>query len=124
MEEVKEVPFNDDEDSTAKDEDEIPEITPEELEKRSDEISSSVFKRLGIIIMILSFVILPLTIISFFFHPSQPDPTSLLIQQIVGFILFGLGAIIGSLLLITARRMKKREEYILEAVVIELEENE
>jgi len=124
MKEVKEVPFNDDEDLSKNKADDAPEATPEELEKRSTEISSSIFKRLGIIIMILSLTILPLTIMTFFFHPGQPDPTSLLIQQIAGFILFAVGATIGSLLFVNARKMKKREEYILEAIVVESVENE
>jgi hypothetical protein len=124
LEEIKEVPFTDDEDPVTEDTEDEPEATPEDLEKRSKEISSSVFKRLGIIILILSFTILPLTILSFFIHPSQPDATSLLIQQIVGFVLFGMGAFIGTLLFINARKMKKKEDYILELVVDESVENE
>ncbi|NHJ31929.1 MAG: hypothetical protein FK732_03615 [Asgard group archaeon] len=124
MVKIKELPFDDTEDPTAETIEDSSEATPEELEKRSNEISSSVFKRLGIIIMILSFTILPLTILSFFYHPSQPDETSLLIQQIVGFVLFGVGAIIGSLLLVTARKMKKKEDYILEVVAEDTIENE
>jgi hypothetical protein len=114
--EIKEIPFEDSEDSTEDIDSSDQETTPEELEKRSKDISSSLFKRLGIIILILSLTILPLTILSFFVDPNQIDATSLLIQQIVGFVLFGVGATIGSLLLVNARRMKKKEDYVLELV--------
>lgn len=124
MVEIKEIPFDDSEDSTEETETNDQESSPEELEKRSKDVSSSVFKRIGIIIMILSFTILPLTILTFFIDYSQADPTSLLIQQIVGFVLFGVGAAIGSLLIINARRMKKKEDYVLELVTDEEIEND
>ncbi|MCK5184402.1 MAG: hypothetical protein KAQ95_08860 [Candidatus Heimdallarchaeota archaeon] len=124
MVEIKELPFDDSEDSTIINEVNDQESTPEELEERSKDVSSSLFKRLGIIVLLLSLTILPLTILSFFVHPGQPDETSLLIQQIVGFVLFGIGSAIGSLLLINARRMKKKEDYILELVTDEVIENE
>ncbi len=124
MVEIKELPFDDSEDSTINNEVNDQESTPEELEERSKDVSSSLFKRLGIIVLLLSLTILPLTILSFFVHPGQPDETSLLIQQIVGFVLFGIGSAIGSLLLINARRMKKKEDYILELVTDEVIENE
>lgn len=124
MVEIKELPFDDSEDSTIINEVNDQESTPEELEERSKDVSSSLFKRLGIIVLLLSLTILPLTILSFFVHPGQPDETSLLIQQIVGFVLFGIGSAIGSLLLINARRMKKKEDYILELVTDEMIENE
>ena len=124
MVEIKELPFDDSEDSTINNEENDQESTPEELEERSKDVSSSLFKRLGIIVLLLSLTILPLTILSFFVHPGQPDETSLLIQQIVGFVLFGVGSAIGSLLLINARRMKKKEDYILELVTDEMIENE
>ncbi|MCK5159041.1 MAG: hypothetical protein KAR08_07785 [Candidatus Heimdallarchaeota archaeon] len=124
MVEIKELPFDDSEDSTIINEVNDQESTPEELEERSKDVSSSLFKRLGIIVLLLSLTILPLTILSFFVHPGQPDETSLLIQQIVGFVLFGIGAAIGSLLLVNARRMKKKEDYILELVTDEVIENE
>ena len=57
-------------------------------------------------------------------NSNQPDETLLLIQQIVGFFLFGVGSAIGSLLLINARRMKKKEDYILELVTDEVIEND
>jgi len=122
--EIKELPFDDSEDLTINDDVNDQESTPEELEERSKDVSSSLFKRLGIIVLLLSITILPLTILSFFVHPGQPDETSLLIQQIVGFVLFGVGAAIGSLLLINARRMKKKEDYVLELVTDEVIENE
>ncbi len=124
MVEIKELPFDDSEDLTINDDVNDQESTPEELEERSKDVSSSLFKRLGIIVLLLSITILPLTILSFFVHPGQPDETSLLIQQIVGFVLFGVGAAIGSLLLINARRMKKKEDYVLELVTDEVIENE
>jgi uncharacterized RDD family membrane protein YckC len=122
--EIKEVPFDDSEDLTINNEVNDHESTPEELEERSKDISSSLFKRLGLIVLVLSLTILPLTILSFFLHPGQPDETSLLIQQIVGFVLFGIGAAIGSLLLVNARRMKKKEDYVLELVADEAIEND
>jgi len=122
--EIKELPFDDSEDLTINDDVNDQESTPEELEERSKDVSSSLFKRLGIIVLLLSITILPLTILSFFVHPGQPDETSLLIQQIVGFVLFGVGAAIGSLLLINAHRMKKKEDYVLELVTDEVIENE
>ena len=118
--EIKELPFNDSEDSTINNEMNDNESTPEELEERSKAVSSSVFRGLGIVILILSLTILPLTILSFFVNSSQPDETLLLIQQIVGFVLFGVGAAIGSLLLINARRMKKKEDYVFELVTDEV----
>ncbi len=123
MVEIKEIPFDDSEDSTTDNEVSDHESTPEELEKRSKAVSSSLYKRLGIIILILSLTVLPLTILSFFVNSSQPDETLLLIQQIVGFVLFGVGAAIGSLLLINAHRMKKKEDYVLELVADEAIEN-
>ncbi|NPE07004.1 MAG: phage holin family protein [Asgard group archaeon] len=120
MVEIKELPFNDSEDSTINNEMNDNESTPEELEERSKAVSSSVFRGLGIVILILSLTILPLTILSFFVNSSQPDETLLLIQQIVGFVLFGVGAAIGSLLLINARRMKKKEDYVFELVTDEV----
>ena len=119
MVKIKEVPFDDSEASAISEEVNDQETTPEELEERSKDLSSSLFKRLGLIVLVLSLTILPLTILSFFVHPGQPDETSLLIQQIVGFVLFGVGAAIGSLLLINARRMKKKEDYVLELVTDE-----
>jgi uncharacterized membrane protein YbhN (UPF0104 family) len=121
--EIKEIPFEDSEDPTEDNETNNQETTPEGLEKRSKEISSSLFKQLGIIILILSLTILPLTIITFFVNFNQTDET-LLITQIVGFILFGIGTTIGSLLIINARRMKKKEDYVLELVEVEETENE
>jgi len=117
--EIKELPFDDSEDSTINDEVNEHETTPEELEERSKDISSSVFKRLGIIVLIFSLTILPLTILSFFINPGQPDETSLLIQQILGFVLFGIGTTIGSFLLINARKLKKKEDYVLELITDE-----
>ncbi|MCE7743749.1 MAG: hypothetical protein GPJ52_01300 [Candidatus Heimdallarchaeota archaeon] len=124
MVEIKEIPFDDAEDSTINNDDSLHESTPEELEKRSKDVSSSLYRRLGIIILILSLSVLSLAILSFFVNSNQPDETLLLIQQIVGFVLFGVGSAIGSLLLINARRMKKKEDYILELVTDEVIENE
>ena len=42
----------------------------------------------------------------------------------MGFILFGIGTAIGTLLLINARRMKKKEDYVLELVTVEEIEND
>ena len=118
--EIKEIPFDDSEDSTINNDESLHESTPEELEKRSKAVSSSLYKRLGTIILILSLSVLSLAILSFFVNSNQPDETLLLIQQIVGFALFGIGSAIGSLLLINARRMKKKEDYILELVTDEV----
>lgn len=84
----------------------------EVIKKRSRLISSSLYKRLGIVILVLGGIILPLLILSFFFNTGQPDEIILRIEQITGFVLFGLALIVGSSLLFTARGLKEQEENI------------
>jgi hypothetical protein len=88
----------------------------EVIKKRSRLLSSSLYKRLGIVILVLGSIILPLLILSFFFNSGQPDTTLLKIEQIAGFVLFGLAIIVGISLLFTARRLKVEELVVLEPI--------
>ncbi|NHK30169.1 MAG: hypothetical protein FK730_02370 [Asgard group archaeon] len=88
----------------------------EAIKKRSRLLSSSLYKRLGIVILILGGIILPLLILSFFFNAGQPDLILLKIEQITGFVLFGLAIIVGISLLFTARRLKAEEIVVLEPI--------
>ncbi len=115
LEEFKEVPFEDSrEDNETFEEDET--TTPEVLEERSKQISSSLFRRLGYIVLFLGIGIIPLISLTFFFNTGQPDDTSLLVEQIVGFILVGLAVIIGASLLFTAKKIEKSEDLVHEPV--------
>ncbi|NHJ40913.1 MAG: hypothetical protein FK731_12860 [Asgard group archaeon] len=107
MTEYKEIPLEDtiDEDSESNSE--------ERIVKRSRLLSSALYKRLGIVILTLSGIILPLVILSFFFNAGQPDEIALRIEQITGFVLFGLALIVGISLLYTSRRLKEEEDAII-----------
>ena len=111
MEDFKEVPFEDSEKTK-----EETETTPEVLEERSKQMSSSLFRRLGYIVLFLGVGIIPLIILTYFFNTGQPDDVSLLIEQIVGYILVGFALIIGISLLLTARRIEKTEDFIHEPI--------
>ncbi|NHJ47839.1 MAG: hypothetical protein FK733_08635 [Asgard group archaeon] len=113
MVEVKELPLDEPEEDIADSE------TPEEIKKRSRLLSSVLYKRLGILILVLFGIVLPLTILSFFFNAGQPDSTALLIEQITGFVLSGLALIVGMSLLFTSRRLKTEEKMVLEPIVDE-----
>ena len=97
--------------------DEESENLPDEIkiEQRSREIARWFNRTLGLILIILSVVIIVLVIVSYFYHPGQPDATSLLLEQIIGYILFGLGLLIGTISLLRARKLKE-EPYIIEPV--------
>lgn len=105
--EYKEIPLENtiDEDSEPNSE--------ERIIKRSRLLSSALYKRLGIVILTLSGIILPLVILSFFFNAGQPDEIALRIEQITGFVLFGLALIVGISLLYTSRRLKEEEDAII-----------
>ena len=85
------------------------------IEQRSRELSSWFYRTLGIMVLILSFFIVVLVFVSYFYHPGQPDTTSLLIEQIVGYIFFGLGVVFGTASLFRARKLKE-EIYDIELV--------
>lgn len=115
LEEFKEMPFEDShEDNEILEEDET--TTHEVLEERSKQISSLLFRRLGYIVLFLGIGIIPLIILTFFFNTGQPDDTSLLVEQIVGFILVGLAVIIGNSLLFTAKKIEKSEDLVHEPI--------
>jgi hypothetical protein len=108
--EAKEIPMDDTNEEIGDSE------SQEIIKKRSRLLSSSLYKRLGIVILILGGIILPLVILSFFFNAGQPDTTLLKIEQIAGFVLFGLAIIVGNSLLFTSRRLKAEEAVVLEPV--------
>jgi hypothetical protein len=110
LDEIKEIPIDDSQIT------EDTEETPQEVEKRSRLISSVLYKRLGILILVLCGIALPLTILSYFFNEGQPDPVLLMIEQIVGFVLTGIALIVGTSLLFTARRLKAKEKIVLEPI--------
>ena len=105
--------------------DEESENLPDEIkiEQRSREIARWFNRTLGLVLIVLSVVIIVLVIISYFYHPGQPDATSLLLEQIIGYILFGLGSFIGTISLLRARKLKE-EPYIIEPVSSEADVNE
>ncbi|MHA1244934.1 MAG: hypothetical protein ACTSP7_10230 [Candidatus Heimdallarchaeota archaeon] len=63
--------------------DEESENLPDEIkiEQRSREIARWFNRSLGLVLIVLSVVIIVLVIISYFYHPGQPDATSLLLEQ-------------------------------------------
>ncbi|MHA1503558.1 MAG: hypothetical protein ACTSPT_00050 [Candidatus Heimdallarchaeota archaeon] len=105
--------------------DEESENLPDEIkiEQRSREIARWFNKSLGLVLIVLSVVIIVLVIISYFYHPGQPDATSLLLEQIIGYVLFGLGSLIGTISLLRARKLKE-EPYIIEPVNSEVDTEE
>ncbi|MBN1328902.1 MAG: hypothetical protein JXA54_05460 [Candidatus Heimdallarchaeota archaeon] len=118
MEEFKEIPMDDSEEESSETNnthDEIGEL-PEVYKKRAQEISNSIFRFLGILLLILAIIILPFIIISFFYHFGQSNETALLIEQVLGFILSGVAIIVGSTLIYNTRKAK-RQEYILEPIL-------
>ena len=105
--------------------DEESENLPDEIkiEQRSREIARWFNRTLGLVLIVLSVVIIVLVIVSYFYHPGQPDATSLLLEQIIGYILFGLGSLIGTISLLRARKLKE-EPYIIEPVSSEADVDE
>ena len=97
--------------------DEEAENLPDEIkiEQRSREISRWFNKTLGLVLLVLSGIIIILVIVSYFYHPGQIDATSLMIEQIVGYILFGVGSLFGIVSLLRARKLQE-EPYIVEPV--------
>ena len=82
---------------------------PEEIqiEERSRDLAQWFNRTLGLALLALSALIIALVIVTYFYHPGQPDPTSLLVEQIVGYVLFGLGMIFGIVSLLKARKLKE-----------------
>ncbi|MHA1220263.1 MAG: hypothetical protein ACTSQB_00875 [Candidatus Heimdallarchaeota archaeon] len=108
-------------DSGEQESEDIPEFSSEELEKRSRMISSSIFRWFGIFVLVLGAIIIPLLILSYFYHPGQPDETSLLIEQIVGYCFIAISLSVGAGLIMHAKNLRTRDDYVLEPIV---EENE
>lgn len=88
-----------------------------DYQTKARQLSSSLNQLLGIVILVLSVIVLILVIISFFIHLGQPDKTLLLIEQLIGFALFILASVTGTLLIIQARRTLHGEPaYVLEPI--------
>jgi len=111
-------------DSGEQESEDIPEYSPEELEKRSRMISSSIFRSLGIFVLVLGAIIIPLLILSYFYHPGQLDETSLLIEQIVGYCFITISLSAGVGLVMHAKNLRTRDDYVLEPIVEEHEVDE
>jgi hypothetical protein len=101
--------------------DEKSENLPDELkmEQKSRELAHWFNRSLGLVLIVLSAIIIILVIISYFYHPGQPDATSLLIEQIIGYVLFGLGFLFGTISLLRAHKLKE-DPYIIEPVTTEV----
>ncbi|MHA1461522.1 MAG: hypothetical protein ACTSQ0_00380 [Candidatus Heimdallarchaeota archaeon] len=104
------------------------EMTSEQLQalERERKTTITFYRLFGILIIVLSSIIIPLVIVTYFYHPGQPDELALLIEQIIGYILAGFGSIIGSVLLISAKRIKNEPLVIVEPIanLVEAPENE
>ncbi|MHA1126476.1 MAG: hypothetical protein ACTSO7_15275 [Candidatus Heimdallarchaeota archaeon] len=97
--------------------DEDSENLPDEIlvEQRSRELARWFNKTLGMILLVLSALIIILVVVSYFYHPGQSDASGLLVEQIVGYIFFGLGLILGIFSLIRSRKLEE-EPYVIEPV--------
>lgn len=102
------------------------EITSEQLQalKRDRKISITFYRLFGIIILVLSSIIVPLVIVTYFYHPGQPDELALLIEQIIGYILAFFGSILGTVLLISAKRIKNEPLVVVEPITNLVDESE
>ncbi len=101
-------------------------ITSEQLQilKRERKISSTFYRLFGILLIILSSIIIPLVIITYFYHPGQPDELALLIEQIIGYILAVIGITIGTVLVASAKRLKKEPLVTIEPISNLVDESE
>jgi len=118
MTEENTIPIEPTEEQTESEELEIVTDQIEALE-RERKISITFYRLFGTALIVLSSIIIPLVIVTYFYHPSQPDQTALLIEQIIGYILAGFGLTLGTILLLSAKRLKNEPI----AVVEPLEEN-
>lgn len=102
------------------------EITSDQLQvlKRERKITITFYRLFGILLIILSSIIVPLVIVTYFYHPGQPDELALLIEQIIGYILAGFGISLGSVLVISAKRIKNEPLVIVEPITDLIEESE
>jgi len=102
------------------------EITSEQLQvlKRERKITVTFYRLFGILLIVLSSIILPLVIVTYFYHPGQPDELAMLIEQIIGYILAGFGIILGSILVISAKRIINEPLVIAEPITNFVEESE
>lgn len=125
MDEIREIPFDGPEDESV-------DLNAEEPNGDGDDASTEekIRKReiwfnqtFGRVLLVLGALILLLTVLSYPFHPSQPDPVTLWIEQLLGFILSGISLIFGALLLFGAYRLKKRTDYVYEPINEATEKN-
>ncbi len=102
------------------------EITSEQLQvlKRERKITVTFYRLFGILLIVLSSIILPLVIVTYFYHPGQPDELAMLIEQIIGYILAGFGISLGSFLVISAKRIINEPLVIAEPITNFVEESE
>ncbi len=102
------------------------EITSEQLQvlKRERKITVTFYRLFGILLIVLSSIILPLVIVTYFYHPGQPDELAMLIEQIIGYILAGFGISLGSILVISAKRIINEPLVIAEPITNFVEESE
>ncbi|HUT81805.1 MAG TPA: hypothetical protein VMZ29_11435 [Candidatus Bathyarchaeia archaeon] len=123
MEEFKEIPMDETDEESLKTIDSSDEFgeSPEIYKKRAQELSNSIFRLFGFLLLILGIAILPFVVISFFYHFGQSNETALLIEQIFGLILSGVAIIVGSALIYNTRKTKKKE-LLLEPISNEPEE--
>ncbi|MFW9922575.1 MAG: hypothetical protein ACFFDW_04710 [Candidatus Thorarchaeota archaeon] len=98
-------------------------IDPLDHIQREKRLVSVLYKRFGITLLILSGIIIPLLITSFFYHPGLNDQVALLIEQIIGFILSGIGIILGAFLLLISKRKKTDQDLIYEKLENQKEED-
>ena len=100
-------------------------IESEELEVITDQVEAlererkitiTFYRLFGTALIVLSSIIIPLVIVTYFYHPSQPDQTALLIEQIIGYILAGFGLTLGTILLFSAKRLKNEPIAVIETI--------
>lgn len=114
MDEFKEIPLETDDDNSNHNEPE--ELDEQEIQRRSRKITSEIYKRLGIIILILAGLALGFTILTYVFDDAWADKTILLIEQIIGYVLISISTIVGITFLIQAKKLPSKDELILEPI--------
>lgn len=119
MVEIKEIPIDESNNENTTSDSNSNNIikTQKEYEERTKLVSASVYRKLSIVIFVLSLIVLPLIILSYFYNTGQPDKTALVIEQIVGFVLFGLGLIVALALFSHSRKLKTEKDYVSEQII-------